>query len=323
MISYFDRVEQGMCDVVERRARRPWYVRMLSVGRTRPLVVLIVGLVVATPAVGAVTNWFGIGAPNHPPSEAQPFGVGNAIPGTTKLLGLRVPDPQGGPPWGIRVVSTQTGACEEIGRVEDGQLGSLGIDHYWNDDQLFHPYPKNWVGQMCGSSGNTPGSVALGSGAGEWDESANRSTFRNGIQLTGCTTGANGPADRPPCPPGSLRLVIFGQLGSNVRSITYQQPNRSLATEQTAGKYGAYLLVFQVNINTCRLYMQGQLTSSGWCLRGMAPKGAFLSPITEAIKEITHRNGQICRVTGPGLGSAGCQPRHRAKHRRRNAIVGR
>ena len=268
---------------------------------------MLAALVVATPAVGAATNWFGFGAPNHPQSEAQAFGVGNAIAGTTKLLSLRVPDPQGGPPWGMRVVTTQTGSCQEFGRVEDGQLGSLGIDDYWNDDHLFHPYPKNWVGQACGS-----GSAALGAGAGQFNASANIPSARNGEQLTGCKQSTAVLGDRPVCPSGSLRFVIFGQLGSDVKSITYEQSNHSLATERTAGKYGAFLLVFQMNAATCRLYLHGNLAGGGCVRSPTTSTRPFQTPLTAAIKAITYRNGRTCPIKGPGLQSTGhCQRRQR------------
>jgi len=120
----------------------------------RGFVLAVFGCVVCVGTVacgkGADTHWYGIGAPNHPQSEAFAFGVGNAIPGGGQLLPLRVPDPQGGPPWGVRIVRTEQGSCLEVGRVEDGQLVSLGIDYYWHNDHLFHPYPINWVGGDCG-----------------------------------------------------------------------------------------------------------------------------------------------------------------------------
>ena len=55
-------------------------------------------------------------------------GAGLPQPGKWKLLSLRVPDPAGGPPWGMRLVQTTRGlVCVQLGRVQEGVLGELGI----------------------------------------------------------------------------------------------------------------------------------------------------------------------------------------------------
>jgi hypothetical protein len=128
-------------------------VRILRLGRTRTLAVVLAVLVVAAPAVGAVTNWFGLGAPDRFPSQSATLDAGRALPATSELLPLRVPDPQGGPPWGLRIAHTTRGdTCIQLGRVEDGKLGSLGIDYAWNDDHLFHPFPNTSEGDDCGTT---------------------------------------------------------------------------------------------------------------------------------------------------------------------------
>jgi hypothetical protein len=70
------------------------------------------------------------------------FGV--VRPGDSRLLPIRVADPQGGPPWGLRLVRTTRGdTCVQLGRVQDGQLGSLGIADAWDNDHRFHPIPPS------------------------------------------------------------------------------------------------------------------------------------------------------------------------------------
>jgi len=153
MNDYFDRVEQGMSEAVRRRAHMPWYLRILGIGRARGLAVVLACLVVATPALGAVTNWFGIGAPDRFPWQSPAQDADRALPARSRLLRLRVPDPQGGPPWGLRIVRTTRGdTCIQLGRIEFGKLGSLGIDGSWNDDQLFHPFPNTSIGDNCGTT---------------------------------------------------------------------------------------------------------------------------------------------------------------------------
>lgn len=61
--------------------------------------------------------------PGQVPAELAP------VPGTARLNGLDVPDPDGGPPWDIRTSRSRTGAtCATVGQVLDGELGLVGLD---------------------------------------------------------------------------------------------------------------------------------------------------------------------------------------------------
>ena len=91
-----------------------------------------------------------IGAPINPlvrfgnPDPAR--GWGALVPTSARLLDLRVADPAGGPPWGLRVVSTTRGVgCLQVGRVVDGKLGVLGQDGVAHDDHRFHELPLDAV----------------------------------------------------------------------------------------------------------------------------------------------------------------------------------
>ena len=66
-------------------------------------------------------------------------GAGLPQPGKWKLLSLRVPDPAGGPPWGMRLVQTTRGLVRAAGARPEGVLGELGMDGAFNDDLRFHP----------------------------------------------------------------------------------------------------------------------------------------------------------------------------------------
>ena len=71
-----------------------------------------------------------------PGVAAQP---GVLVATTSRLLALRVPDPAGGPPWGMRLVHTTAGVvCVQLGHVEGGRLGQLGVDGAFNNDGRFH-----------------------------------------------------------------------------------------------------------------------------------------------------------------------------------------
>ena len=157
MNSYFDQVRTEIGAAVGDGRHLPWYRRVRHIGRARGLVVVFVALVIAAPAVGAATNWFGFGKPLYVRNDGSPTsGLGRTLTPTSRLMSLRIPDPQGGPPWGMRVVHTTRGdVCLQFGRVESGQLGALGIDDSWNNDHKFHPFPTafngGW-GLQCGTT---------------------------------------------------------------------------------------------------------------------------------------------------------------------------
>jgi hypothetical protein len=156
MSSYFDRVEQAMCEVVQRGAHRRWHLRLLGVVRAHRLAAVVAALVIATPtvaAVGAVSGWFGLGQPDVSYPVSASSGLGQTVPGT-RMLPIRVADPGGGPPWGLRLVKTTRGdTCVQVGRVEYGELGSLGIDDSWGNDHRFHPIsPNDGVADLCGAT---------------------------------------------------------------------------------------------------------------------------------------------------------------------------
>jgi hypothetical protein len=314
---YFDRIESTMRDAVRRRVHLPWYVRALRGMRAHRLVVVLAALVVAAPAVGATTNWFGFGAPDRFPGQpAAGMSIGRTLVGTARLLPLRVPDPQGGPPWGVALVRTTRGdTCIQLGRVENGRLGSLGIDYAWNNDHLFHPFPNTTEGTDCGTTDaaghgfvnvSYTGTVASANptaGARGPQASSCHGPLIYLSQLLGSRMGPRAPRPHEPqgsgpaCPRGSTRIIFVGLLGPDAASITYQPPSGSLRTERTAGSDGAYLLVFPLTFHTCQLYTTGPSGGYGPCGGGGSQGGASPGTIG-AIKTVTYRDGHVCHVGG-------------------------
>jgi hypothetical protein len=300
MSSYFDRVEQSLAEAAERRAHRPWYRRLLEVRRTRTLTILLAVLVVATPAVAAVSGWFSPGQPNAtgPVSPGSLFGV--VKPGHSRLLPMRVADPQGGPAWGLRIVRTTRGdTCVQIGRVEGDQLGSLGIDHAWDDDHQFHAIPTSSRSDMqCGSTdavghgylnGGIDGESASVDVSGDW---------QSAIKTGGCRLqGYGGSSSLPYCPPGANRMIFYGLLGPDAVSVTYREPGGGLATERTLGGVGAYMLVFPHNAKTCAEYTHSW-DSSQSC-NGETDGGGPSPVVPGAVVKVTYTDGRSCSLTGP------------------------
>ena len=74
--------------------------------------------------------------------DSTSSGFGAVLPESVQVLPISTPDPQGGPPWGIRVFSTSRGVgCIQVGRLVDGEIGVLGSDGAFGDDGRFHELP--------------------------------------------------------------------------------------------------------------------------------------------------------------------------------------
>jgi hypothetical protein len=306
MSSYFDRVEQGLCDAVARRAHRPWYIRLRRLGRAHPLAVVLAALVVATPAVGAVSGWFSFGKPTIPPPAKPGYMFGLEKPGSSRLLPIRVPDPEGGPPWGLRLVKTsRDDTCVQLGRVEDHELGSIGIDGAWNNDHRFHVIsPKDDPIDQCGSTD------AAGYGyvnRGILGEEASADVPSKGQRGTACTPPQyatlvglrHAPRGRVPvpttsgCGPDTGRVVFLGLLGPDAESLTYRKPGGGLATQRTSGGVGAYLLVFPYNQATCYQYSH---SARGAVSCDSISEGGVSPTLPGAITKITYRDGHSCSL---------------------------
>jgi len=182
-VSIVPQIEQQLLQAAQRRANRPTVPIRASLegmrkgALARPLMVALVVLLCLAGAALAARALIGSPAPREYP------GMGNVIlRNGTRLLSLRVPDPAGGPPWGMRLIFTTANpqrpgeqgllsssgiphwGCVQIGRVVDGRLGALGIDGAFHDDGLFHELPIEPQG--CGSVNPQGQLVGLTGGSG-------------------------------------------------------------------------------------------------------------------------------------------------------------
>jgi hypothetical protein len=306
MSDYFSTVRSELAAAVEQRAHLPWWRRVrLAHGRT--LAVVFAALVIASPGVAAVSGLFSQGQPN--PTGPVSAGVMNGIvrAGDSRLLPIKVADLQGGPPWGLRVVSTTRGeTCVQVGRVQDGQLGSLGIADAWNNDHKFHAIsPSATARQACGATdavGHGFGTSGIlgasdsASGSAYWlaTPPALSGPAASGCKLAGDRGGA--PASWPTCPAGSNRIIFYGLLGPDAVSVTYRTPSGGLATERTVRGVGAYLLVFPYNRTTCAEYTRGSSVYRG-CFGyiGSTTPGPMMPG---AIAEVRYTHGRSCELSG-------------------------
>jgi hypothetical protein len=231
-------------------ARRIATLRRSAPRPTRRLGLALPAVVVAlatTTIALAATGVILTGAPVPTPGRMSPVaGAGLPLPGHSRLLSLRVPDPAGGLPWGMRVVQTTRGlVCVQIGRVQDGQLGELGVDGAYHDDGKFHPVgpgvlPTYAGGASEGGVTSERGSCVLANG----DVTGNGEAWGSAVaaEFQGVDENAAFAFSRHPGPRARRRDITYGILGPHAASVTYRE-GPSLRTTPVVAGVGAYLIV--------------------------------------------------------------------------------
>jgi hypothetical protein len=229
------------------RASSPARPRIPRRRRLPVLAAIALGVLLLAAAAFATDRIIGVGTPvrpsNGPVRSSRSTGVGIPVPSSrsrhrsASLLPIAVPDPAGGLPWGMRIVTTTRDlVCVQIGRLLDGHLGVLGQDGEFENDGLFHELPPGALDQAtCTQSDDialytAPRLPAAGSLPG-----AVRSCADPGLPYSeGSDAGS--------CPAREERLIAFGLLGPHAVSVSYRTPN-GLHTMATSGSHGAYLIV--------------------------------------------------------------------------------
>jgi hypothetical protein len=208
---------------------RSWLSRRVNAGVTA-MVLVLSGSAIAVAATGVLS-----GSPVKEQGRLSPnAGIGVPAPGGSRLLGLRAPDPQGGLPWGMRLVHTTRGEiCVQVGRLDDDQLGQLGIDGAFHDDGRFHPLAPDILPEYS-DSGDVSCDVAAPIAIGSW-RSGDRNAAPNGPELTSFKPTAK-----------DLRLISWGLLGPHAVSVTYDTA-AGVRTRPVAPGTGAYLIVSAVS----------------------------------------------------------------------------
>jgi hypothetical protein len=242
---------------------------------------LLASATIALAASGVILQ----GAPVRPEGLLN-SGVGEGVPapGASQLLSLRVPDPEGGLPWGVRIVRTTRGeVCVQIGRVENGQLGELGIDGVFHDDGRFHAIPADVL----------PETSRVGVKVKDEDATEAVSCHLAGQVVVGAHVGVDrsaGAADggERKRPLSRLRNIYYGMLGAPAVSVSYKagKTGRTLAVLQPLG---AYLIV--------RSAAGKELEGSGG--ESLGSEGDL--PASAPLTAITYRlDGKLCQ-RGPVL----------------------
>jgi hypothetical protein len=261
-------------------------------------VVMAVVLVLAGGAIAVAATGVLSGSPVKEQGRLSPnAGFGVPAPGGSRLLGLRAPDPQGGLPWGMRLVHTTRGEiCVQIGRLDDDQLGQLGIDGAFHDDGRFHPLAPDILPEYS-DSGDVSCNVAHPIAIGSWP-SGDRNAAPNGPELTSFKPTAK-----------DLRLISWGLLGPHAVSITYHTA-AGVRTRPVAPGTGAYLIVSAVSHVPRSIGAGGELV--GWT-SGHEVAAGFRSPggVGGSVIAATFRFGSFTCSIGHGAPVAASCPRPR------------
>jgi hypothetical protein len=210
-------------------------------------------------------------------------GLGVAVPASVRRLAITVPDPTGGPPWGARYVRTSRGlGCLLIGRIVGGRLGVLGQDGAFNDDGRFHELPPDYLDPLGCTTLDAHGHAFLASTVHGMLASA-----ATGLTPSGCKASSAAPVGQrklAPCPLADERLVSYGLLGPEARSISYEQGS-AIHTMSVRPPWGAYLVVQPLFMD--RTASRG----SGWWR--IATLGG---PSSKPILQVRYAGGRVCRV---------------------------
>ena len=279
----------------------PWRARWPRRGPHGRLLALFVVLClgVATGALAAA-GVFQTGAPVGSSLPPTPNGtplastaVGVAIPASVRVLALRVSDPTGGPPWGLRVERTTRGLiCVQPGRIVRGTIGALGVDGAFHNDGRFHPLSDDYLDEDSCGPPDAHGHAFIAAQVQQIPASA--------IQGSCNATELSSPSGRPVaqggrvCPAQGMRSLAYGLLGPDAVSITYATASGRLTTRQTAATDGAYLVVGTAKA-VCSIYARRPGTGNASVPQcGVTQERDLLGA---GIRTVTYRSGRTCQPT--------------------------
>lgn len=246
-----------------RRRRRP---RVLVLATAAGLLMLAA---VALAASGILD-----GAPIKDPHVPRPRPhAGLGVPGarSAAILPLRVADPDGGPPWGMRRYETSREfGCVQVGRVVRGRIGALGQDGAFDEDGRFHELAAGDLRSYCEPL----------DGAGNLFVAVSYQGMPAAGPVDSCAFERHRPG-LPACPAGDARVLYFGSLGPRARSVTFRGDDGRIQ-EQATGPGGAYLVVVRPR--------HGRLIRSHYS-PGSSPGSGLLT--------VRYAGGEVCRLGSP------------------------
>jgi hypothetical protein len=275
-------------------------LRLRRFQRWRPLALIAVLCLAGATGALAAAGVFKAGSPVSPDVPATPTAyTGVAVAGTVLVLALRVRDPAGGPPWGLRLDRTTRGyVCVQPGRVDFGKVGALGIDDAFANDDRFHPFSSNYQETLGCATADTHGAAFVSVDLKAVPDSAMESSCQRRLASVRANRG------HPICPAGTMRDLSYGMLGPDAVSATYANAAGKLVTSPTSGPDGAFLIVGH---------------AASYCTRQTVDIGAHRSQLIACgdesvsttafagvIRAVTYRDGHTCGLPDPATPNGAC-----------------
>jgi hypothetical protein len=256
--------------------------------RRRGLLVLVLLTMLVIAGVALAASGLLTGEPIRNPAGvalSPTSGLGTTVPASVKLTGLRVADPAGGPAWGMRSLRTTRGlGCLQIGRLDGNRLGVLGQDGAFANDGRFHLRPPTVLTQADCRPLDAAGQLFI-------------AVSYQGMPASGLAAGCTAPdqptppaslspkiaTNRPPaCPAPDERILYYGQVGPQAKSITYRNEAGRQVSTPVSGREGAYLVVLR---STARHPARGSFVPT-------ASPGSGLT-------SVRYRDGSVCHIRSP------------------------
>lgn len=300
-MDYFTSVERQLNEAIRLQAHGRWRARLYGRGRRLALAAALCAVTAGTAL--AATGVIPFGSAVEAPHDLSPrVGSGVPAPGGSVLLSLRYPDPEGGPPWGMRVIRTTRGLlCVQVARVQGGQLGVLGIDGQFHDDGRFHPLPSSLLPDAGGGGAMFATAQSNGTAPVAACQLPSQPFITDDY---GVARSGGGPLDTTHMARERLRDLDFGLLGPEARTVSYSISGH-VTTEPVVAGVGAFLLVTPTASHGPVATAVGTVGSFG-ALTPMRP----LSAIEYLLR------GRLCERTRPGLRSRRPCPAQRSLYGR-------
>jgi hypothetical protein len=262
--------------------------------RRTPLIAIAAALLLGGAAFGGGLIQLGAPAKTIEGFKTPAAGFGALTLGTVRVLPIATPDPDGGPPWGLRIFSTTRGVgCIQVGRLLDGRIGALGQDGAFDDDGRFHELPVRSASVLTCSALDANGRIFENVSKG--DELANAWPGRETCVPSVATPFEKKSVRGRICPQADERDLFYGLLGPYAKSITYTSDGTH-KTLPTSGPEGAYLIVTDAPANQ-------RYNTAG-------PGTTDVVPVDGPITEIHYLGGATCHLTARSWigGTSACTP---------------
>jgi hypothetical protein len=179
---------------------------------------------------------------------------------------LRVADPAGGFPWGLRFylprqanggsAASNTVRCLQYGRVAGNTLGVLGEDGAFGDDGQFHALPVERL-TGCISSVSVSESAVLVPASGFSGPGSCIPPPARGPEPTRRASGITGTSGNTACALASLRLVVYGVAAPGTLTVVLHGTRRTMTEHLVPSDHGAFMYVLPASADTSgRLRLQ-------------------------------------------------------------------